>query len=297
MNALNNHIALEVTSNPFQLSTAEGQSIKGQIDTPLAGVIGRCILLPAFGLTTQDLNAMSYYLLINGFEVIRFDPTCHVGISDGEVAHFKLSQFAADIETVVNSLANRQTCVISISLSCRPALRVIAKAALKGLFLLSPVVNARQTLHEVCGEDLIGQYLDGTAPASYSILGMTVARAFCKDCVEKEFDSLASTLMEASSIETPTRVIAGSEDRWVALEEVAQLAAAMPSCKLIKLDGANHQMFRSPVIFQAYLKVLLHELFIAYEVQSEPDLPRFSEVVRYINGIKREQKAAAAICG
>ncbi len=279
------------SSKTFQLVTPEGRGIRGQIDMPFIQKVGRCILLPAFGLTMQDLNAATYYLLINGFEVVRFDPSCHVGISDGHVADFKLSQFATDIGAVIGSLADRQTSLVSISLSCRPALRVMSKFALKGLFLLSPVVNTRQTLLEVCGEDLIGQYLEGTSPDSYSILGMSVKRAFCQDCVEKEFDSLSSTLMEASSIETPTCLIVGSDDRWVAIEEVERLAKVMPLCALRRLDGANHQMFRSPIIFQAYLRALLHELFVAYEVQGEPDLPRFSEVVRFVNGIKRDSKS------
>ncbi|MDE2324407.1 MAG: hypothetical protein KGL51_07010 [Betaproteobacteria bacterium] len=290
-------VTIDSATQPLQLLSTEGRLIRADIDTPIGRPsVGRCILLPAFGLTKLDLHAASCYLLANGFEVVRFDPTCHVGASDGEVADFRLGQLAEDIDRVVDRFAGPKTCVVGISLSSRTALRMLSRHDLQGIFFLSPVVNTRQTLFEVCGEDLIGQYLDGTAPDTYSILGMTVNRSFCRDCVEQDFASLESTLVDAAALDVPTKLIVGSQDRWVAIEEVEQVAAVMPDCELVTLDGANHQMFRSPVIFQAYLGALLQEMCVAYGVRSAPYVPRFAEVVRYVNSVKRERRATEAVC-
>ncbi len=287
---------VEAAHRSFTLGGNAGRMIHGDIDTPAGVVAGRCILLPAFGLTKLDLLVMAYYLLVNGFEVVRFDPTCHVGESDGDVGDFRLGTLAHDVERVVERYADADTAVVGISLSSRAAFRALADVGLKGLFLLSPVVHTRQTLFEVCGEDLIGQHLDDSAPEVYSILDMTVARAFCEDCVVGRFDSLASTQDDARRVVAPTCLIVGSQDRWVAPEDVAQVADVMPTCRLVTLDGANHQMFRSPVMFQAYLAALLQGLCSAYGLAGEPVLPRFAEVVRYVNADKRQRRDAEALC-
>lgn len=286
----------EAAHRSFTLGGEAGRTIRGDIDTPAGVVVGRCILLPAFGLTKLDLLVMAYYLLVNGFEVVRFDPTCHVGDSDGDVGDFRLGTLACDVERVAAHHADADTAVVGISLSSRAAFRALAGVDLKGLFLLAPVVHTRQTLFEVCGEDLIGQHLEGSAPEAYSILDMMVARAFCEDCVAGRFDSLASTQDDARRVAAPTCLVVGSQDRWVAPEDVAQVADVMPACRLITLDGANHQMFRSPVMFQAYLAVLLQELRSAYGQVGEPVLPRFAEVVRYVNAAKRQRRDAEALC-
>lgn len=288
--------AVNVTTEPFQLTAADGRRIVGDIDTPDGPVAGRGIIMPAFGLTRLDLLAASYYLLANGFEVVRFDPTCHVGDSDGDIEDFRLSKFAKDIDTVLSRFADRDTSVIGISLSSRPAFRVLAGHVLKSVFLLSPVVNTRQTLMEVSGEDLVGKFIDGTLPAVYSILGIGVKRTFCQDCLDGGFSSLESALVDSAGMHTPTCLIVGSEDRWVAIDEVAQVAQAMSQCRLVKLEGANHQMFRSPVIFQVYLTALLREMYATYGLQGELEVPRFAEVVRYVNAFKRARQAAEAVC-
>lgn len=285
--------ASELITEPFSLPAAGGGTMRGEIDRAAGGAVARCILLPAFGLTSLDLLALAYYLLCNGFEVVRFDPTCHVGTSDGEVIDFRLGQLAADIDRVVEVHADRDTSVIGISLSSRAAFRALARHMLRGVFFLSPVVNTRQTLFEVCSEDLVGKYLDRSLPELYSILGLTVNREFCGDCLDQNLASLNGTLTDAASIAVPTCLIVGSEDRWVATDEVERVAAVMPTARMVTISGANHQMFKSPVIFQSYIATLLREMFSLYDLVGEPIVPRFADVVRYINGVKRESKASA----
>ena len=46
------------------------------------------IIPPAYGETKKDYISLSYYLVINGFHVIRYDATNHAGESDGETVDF-----------------------------------------------------------------------------------------------------------------------------------------------------------------------------------------------------------------
>jgi pimeloyl-ACP methyl ester carboxylesterase len=283
----------EIITESFQITDAHGAAIECEIDRPRAGAVGRCILLPAFGLTKLDLIAPAYYLLSNGFEVVRFDPTHHVGNSTGGIADFTMSRLTADIATVLDRLATPDTVVVSISLSSRAAYRALAGRKLRGLFLLSPVVNMRHTLREVTGEDLIASYHEGTLPESKDILGFEVKKPFCRDCVEAGFAELKGTLAEVGRLALPCWFIVGTHDQWVELDEVKQVASAMRGARLVPITGANHQMFRSPVIIQSYLAALLAGLHELLALPGEPAVPAFRDVIRFVSGLKKARTSAA----
>jgi acyl transferase len=276
----------ETTHAGFSLDNARGMRIHGSVDRPACAPVGRCVLLPAFGLSQLDLLTPAYYLLANGFEVIRFDPTCHVGESEGEIADFTLSGLAEDIRTVADAYADADTSIVAISLSSRPALRALQNRPLEGLFMVSPVVNTRQTLLAVSGEDLIGRELAGENPSSYRILGFEVKRSFCKDCIGQDFSDLDGTLTDVGGIACPTYYIVGSDDRWVDAGEVRLVAEAARDPRLVRVEGANHQIFRSPVVFQACMSALVQALSAHYELSRPPIIPQFRDVIAFVNGAK-----------
>jgi pimeloyl-ACP methyl ester carboxylesterase len=284
----------DIITEPFRIQAADGATIECEIDRPHSGSIGRCILLPAFGLTKLDFTTPAYYLLNNGFEVIRFDPTHHVGASDGEIADFTMTRLAADIGAVLDRCATPSTIVVSISLSSRAAFRALADRELRGLFLLSPVVNTRHTLLEVAGEDLISLYREGRLPEVYEILGFGVKSTFCKDCIDGNFADLRSTIVDVARLAAPTTFIVGSHDQWVDIEEVNQVAASLPRSRIIPISGANHQMFRSPTIIQSYLSTLLGALYEQLGLSGAPDVPRFQDVIRFVSKRKPGKLGGAA---
>lgn len=273
-------------SEIFHVRSSTGATIVCERERPATAPIGRCILAPAFGVTRLDLLSVSYALLCNGFEVVRFDLTNHVGDSDGQIVDFTMGQMAADIRAVVGA-EQPDASLVAISLSGRAALRALDRTRLKGLFLLSPVVNTRHTLFAVSGEDLIGKFLAGTLGETATILGFEVKRAFCQECLESQFADLGSTITDANRVQTPTWLITGSADRWVNFDEVVTVAAAAPSLQVVSVTGANHQMFRSPVVLQAYTTKLLQELYRAYCMEAPPTVPRFRDVVRFVDAKKK----------
>ena len=282
---------MSTDSRPFSLTLEGGQTLRGSIDRLAADPVARVVLIPAFGLSMLDLLTPAYYLLVNGFEVVRFDPTCHVGTSDGEIGDFTLGGMADDIAAVLEAYADEATAVVSISLSSRAAFRALGSAQVRGTVFLSPVVHTQRTLLEVCGDDLIGDYLSDRSPDDYTILGLTVKKSFCADCVDGGFADLQGALDDASRLRMPCSFIAGSTDRWVDIAEVEQIAAAIPQARVKPLTGANHQMFRSPVILKSYLGAALAELFALYGLAGEPSVPAFRDVIQFVNQSKDRHAA------
>ena len=55
------------------------------------------VIPPSYGETKRDSITVAYYLVVNGFNVIRYDCTNHVGESEGEMVNFTLSSAKDDL--------------------------------------------------------------------------------------------------------------------------------------------------------------------------------------------------------
>jgi hypothetical protein len=271
----------------FVLYNGKGQKLKGEVFKPAGEILGRCVLVPPFGMSSLNLTSSAYYLLRNQFEVIKFDLTSHVGESDGSIADFTLFDMASDIDLVLRTYATPQTSVVSFSLSSRAAFRVLHKHDLLGTFFLSPVVNVRETIRHVVKEDAIGAQIEGKAKDYYSVLGFDVKQEFCRDCVDSGFADLGGAIADAKDITFPAFIVIGAEDSWVDIREVALLAARLPHGRVLPISGGNHQLFRSPVMFHAFHKTLLIELTALYGQDIPVQMPDLREAVRFMSHINQ----------
>jgi len=260
-----------------------GQIIRGELFKLTDQPHGRCILVPPFGMSSLDLTSSAYYLIRNGFEVVKFDLCSHVGDSDGEMEDFTLSSMAEDVDLVLDKYATPSTSVICYSLSSRSAYRVLHKHNLFSAIFMSPVVNAHETIAHAAEEDAIGAQINGNAKPMYTVIGFDVKQEFCRDCVDSGFDALDGAIADARQIKFPTRFIIGNEDAWVERHEVAELVGQLSDARLISIPGGNHQLFRSPVMFQAFHKVMLGELSSLYGKNKAFQLPNLKDVVRFVS--------------
>src|SRR5260370_37344776 len=53
---------------------------------------GNVVLIPPYAINSHEYFLFSYYLLENGFNVLRFDGINNVGLSSGSIEHYTLSQ-------------------------------------------------------------------------------------------------------------------------------------------------------------------------------------------------------------
>ena len=102
--------------------------------------MARCpvvVIAPGYGETKRDYLTLAYYFVSNGFHVIRYDHTNHVGESEGRHFESSLSSMKEDFQSVIQ-FARRQwphspVLGVASSLAARVALK--AESELGGLDL------------------------------------------------------------------------------------------------------------------------------------------------------------------
>jgi pimeloyl-ACP methyl ester carboxylesterase len=260
-----------------------GVSLAAQLDTPAEPVVGRCLLVPTFGLSMLDHTVLAYYLLLNGFAVLRFDASNHVGASPGDIARFTMSGLVAEISAALGLEAEEPTAVIGASLSTRAALRALREIRVAGFFAMSPVVNLRKTLGLAARSDLVGHFLAGSAPPLCKLLGFELESSrFLEDCVREGFAGLEDSKADAARMTAPSVWIAGDADRSISLAETVEVIECLPRGKLVKLAGANHELFRSPVVQHMYFAVLVEELLRLTGCGRESVCPQYKDVIDFV---------------
>lgn len=260
------------------------------VDAPLGSKRGRVVLIPPFGMNAERLFPAAYLLAMNGFEVYRIDPRDHPGESSGNTDTFRLSRLTEDIVATLD--AAQGDMLVSISLSARCALRALRQRRdFRAAVLVTPVVNVRYTLHQVLEDDWFERIY--REPVSHMrVLGYQVETAFFADCrIHRLFD-LTDTCEDVADCEAQLTFIAGSEDPWVAIDEVQQVAQEAlhhnRSVKLMSIQAASHQLYRNPVLAMQYLQIATQEcLRISGYDPEQAIFPPFSEIIAVLEETKR----------
>jgi PAS domain S-box-containing protein len=191
------------------------------------------ILSPGYGETKKEYLTLAYFLANNGFHVLRYDHTNHVGESDGDILQFTLSGMRRDLSEVL-SYAERtwpssRTAVVATSLAGRVAMKQMAtdrRASL--LVLLTGVVDVQATLSAVHQEDYIGAYLRGARRGAVNMLGFNIsAEPWLEDAITQGFADLHSTIRDARQIRVPVVLFMAERDLWVDADSVRAVQEAL----------------------------------------------------------------------
>ena len=119
------------------------------------------LMAPKFGETKKTTLHLAYHLVANGVNVLRFDPTNHVGESEGRMLDFVLPGVVDDIIAGLDYLENHfgvsQVTGVANSLSARCMLRVaVGDPRIKKLICVAGVVDqdlVRGRLRRFTGDD------------------------------------------------------------------------------------------------------------------------------------------------
>jgi SAM-dependent methyltransferase/alpha-beta hydrolase superfamily lysophospholipase len=226
----------DVVSEWMQCWSLSGGKLAFYYDHPRAAHMMNSpvvVLAPGYGETKKDHVALSYHLACNGFNVLRFDYTNHVGESDGEMERFTLSGMQRDLCAMVDYAARTwplsPISVVATSLSGRVALRALrANRKVTALILINAVVDLQETLICVHKEDYIGDYLRGKTRGGYvNMLGFNIeADPWLRDVIQTRYADLASTLDDAEQLGVPVIMFLSEGDAWVGRESVARVQTA-----------------------------------------------------------------------
>jgi SAM-dependent methyltransferase len=213
--------AAPVVSLPRECRNARGQAIAimddhlSQLADPNRPVI---IVAPGYGQTASDYTALAYYLALHQFRALRYDPTNHLGNSEGELQQSTLRSMQHDLEQVTDFV--RQTwpqapvVVIASDLGARAALKAAAHVRpLDLLLLINPAIDPATMLMAVHGHDLIADYQFGLRRGVCNLLGLNVnVDQFVADLVAGRCADLESTLEDLRAIRSPLCIATSPPD-------------------------------------------------------------------------------------
>ena len=244
---------IEVASRHVSFPASDGKLIVGYLDEgPERFWNGRIVVLsPKYGETKKNNIRMSYFLSANGFKVIRFDHTDHIGESDGEMANFTLPGAVQDIiQTVIyvdKHFEPDEIVLVSNSLSARCAYRATAvERRISRLVCVVGVVNLLQTIKNIYQKDIIGTFCEGKRWGVIDILGFDIdSENFISHLVEADMHDFSGTKVDAARITQPLLHLHASNDRWVEFHEVEE-AVQLAEGKLEHIKDAYHEVGENP---------------------------------------------------
>ncbi|MDE3019533.1 MAG: alpha/beta fold hydrolase, partial [Nitrospirota bacterium] len=233
------------------------------------------IISPGYGETKKEQIALAYYFAANGFRVLRYDYTNHVGESEGDIQQSTLSGMKQDL-TAMLDFAERTwpaspVTVVASSLAGRVALKAVAgDRRVSLLVLLNAVVDVRATLVAVHQEDHMGMYLNGAARGMMNVLGFNInADHWLEDAIAEGYADLHTTVKDAEQIRTPVVIFAAENDAWISKDSLRTVHAAL--CSTVKplyfIPEALHSLHENPrkarAVFLQLVDCCRKQFFIA----------------------------------
>ncbi|HBP90210.1 MAG TPA: alpha/beta hydrolase [Nitrospirales bacterium] len=224
-----------VHSTRLTIEKINGQRIRGFHDRSIGGnPAGRpvVVIAPGYGETKRDYLTLAYYFASNGFHVVRYDHTNHIGESDGLHYQVSLSSMKDDFQTVTRYVRATwpysPTIGVASSLASRVALKAEAECpSLSLLIMLMGIVNVQRSATAVHQEDLFASYCDGQCPDSANFLGFNVGKQFLGDAIANKFVTLEHTRIDAESLTSPVIVVSAGRDAWVAPDDLQAFRNAL----------------------------------------------------------------------
>ncbi|WNM57189.1 methyltransferase domain-containing protein [Candidatus Nitrospira allomarina] len=224
-----------VSSSRLTIKKGNGQRISAYHDQPIEGNSTErpvVVIAPGYGETKRDYLTLAYYFASNGFQVVRYDHTNHVGESDGLHYQVSLSSMKNDFQTVTRYVKATwpHSAIIGVaaSLASRVALRAEAECpSLSLLIMLMSIVNVQRSAATVHQEDLFAAYGNEQCPASANFLGFNVGNQFLGDAIANKFVTLEHTLFDAKSLTSPVILVSAEKDAWVAPDDLQAFRNAL----------------------------------------------------------------------
>ncbi len=250
------HNPKHIKSSRISFQNSSGSTIMAYHDYPLATTLSALpvvVLSPGYGETKRDYLTLAYYFASNGFHVIRYDHTNHVGESHGTHFDSSLSSMKDDFQAVTNYVRQAWPLSPVVGVASSLAARVALKAesqqsSLNLLILLVGVVDVQRSVSTVHQEDVFANFLNGQIQDSANILGFNVGSHFLDDALTNNFSTLETTLVDVQSLETPIMYISAGKDAWIDGQDRATFKHAIKAqlSKWVDIPEALHRLQENP---------------------------------------------------
>lgn len=256
-----------IISERMMYTNRAGKNIVGYCDhleTPTDDCT-MIVLPPGYGETKRDAIPIAYYLAKNGFRVVRYDATDHVGESEGDMVSITMTKQKVDLLSTLDYLEERygvrRFVVVASSLAKLVAIKAAAEDPRICLLIgVVAVVNLRETLKAVYHEDMIGDVAAGKGRDIYEVLGFQVSQEYHRSAIRDRFHDLSTTIEDLQRVSIPVVFFVAEHDAWVRLEDVQLVAEATNDRfprELRVIPDAMHQLFENPGIAKTVMKQIV----------------------------------------
>jgi len=227
-----------------------GQKIRCLLTSPGDQWSGLLVIGAGFGRTIRHSNALAITAAHHGYASIRFDPTNHIGDSDGEIIDATASQAANDLLFICSQIRHMGwhlgLYVVAASLFARAAMMTIPrKIPVDGMILTLPVVDYSKTLSIITGQDLVAAFRANEIKLTdtINVLSHTLSGQFLKD-LDMNCKDLESTLNDLRAANIPITFIAADSDEWVSVSDlITVLETERPNRKLYLIENTTHDSY------------------------------------------------------
>ena len=273
------------SENFFIPSSEQGNIFVSKCCVPSS--VGTVIIVPPYGRTVHDSFLITANLLVNGFDVIRFDCRNHVGLSTGDIEHYKMSSIEMDLMDILKVdfiELSKPLIVMGISLSAPVAWKMASKIPnISGVVTLVGAVDIVSTI-EIAGEFSLTPYLDPMPKGDYyqEILGFRIiGQPFVDDLVAYKYTSLMDIKNYISKAPCPVYMISASDDSWVSLEQVKQIIDLNQENRALRvLENSDHELGKSAVVAKKAAIFLVEYCKKILGNQEEVVVPSLTKIIK-----------------
>jgi SAM-dependent methyltransferase/esterase/lipase len=213
------------------------------------------VIPPAYGETKRDSLKLSYYLVKNGFNVIRYDASYHVGESDGDMIDASFPKMKDDLIATLNFVEKEFKAnvigIVGTSLAIRIAIKAAAEnKIIKFLLGLVAIVDVRATLKAIYHQDVIGEIIAGKYRGKTidDIMGFEVSIDFALSAIREKYHDLATVKEDIEKIDIPIVLIYAENDPWVNINDIKSIFNSCPNDnkEFVIIPNAMHQLNENP---------------------------------------------------
>jgi len=295
-------ISVQDTGNePLPASSSVGYAVEAAVginlfllESKVENPVGNVVIVPPFGKTSHDMFLFTFYLNRNGFNVFRFDPRDHFGLSSGSMENFSLLKLEKDIGYAMahfNLDPDLPTILIGMSLSFPPVLKYSGtNDNINGLISIVGVVDPDYTINEVIGVSVMHYSNSGDTPPLYvEPFNIKVySRDFLHGMVEGGYLTLNDSIGYLKRLKSPLFMIVTEKDEYVRLNDVEvffQEGGASGELQVVK--GVTHEIARS---FSAVKKIAMEVVKKAITISGSSNSPVMPSLVELISESEKESE-------
>ncbi|MCU0681205.1 MAG: hypothetical protein MUF34_02910 [Polyangiaceae bacterium] len=240
-----------------------------------------------FARRMHHFSGIAMYAAHNGFFVSRYDPVNHVGLSDGEMWNFNLTDSLTSLRAAVDETCRitgqDRVVIVATSLTARVAFQLAAQSDRVALVVTAVgVVNVRETLRRVFERDVAAVPLDKLSGGSVTFEGKPIGlESFCLDAHRNDWWTLESCVKALRLAKQSLVGFVGTEDEWVDVSDVqhAFSEGANGPRKLLTLERAPHELSRNASVAHTFVQKMLEEIIEFGGINQTPQDPPFEEIM------------------